>query len=328
MINQSISQCNVGLFVSDLFMASDKFLKLDIFIRHLFYIRGWRFSWNLTWSNNFWSRVEEEYNNSKIQNWEVRSKRSVQSRIQTIEKATRKMHACIRQIENRHISGASNEDILDQARLLFAQDEKFKAGWKFEHVWNIIKNFEKFQDGNSNAGNASRMSNFGNASSESENLTPDSGKQQSPGLSAFSLNLDDDEYNIRGSQSERTIGVKKVKLKRKIDEEMSTFIKTLEDGNKQLIEQLKKTSAQRQQHLELQNKNYALKELKEENKILFQDLSSIQNPNVREFVQAEQARILEKRFGQQQHQQQPPSSSSFGQYLSDFGGADANLPDY
>ncbi|XP_028552077.1 uncharacterized protein LOC114579983 [Dendrobium catenatum] len=208
---------------------------------------------------------------------------------------------------------------LDQAILLFARDEKFKAGWKFEHVWNIIKNFEKFQDGNSNAGKASRMSSFGYASSESENLTLDSGKQQSPGLSVFSLNLDDEEYNICGSQSERTIGVKKAKLKRKIDEEMSTFIKTLEDGNKQLIEQLKKTSAQRQQHLELQNKNYALKELKEENKILFQDLSSIQNPDVREFFQAEQARILEKRFEQQQHQQQPPSSSSFGQYLSDLG---------
>ncbi|XP_028548065.1 uncharacterized protein LOC114578769 [Dendrobium catenatum] len=172
------------------------------------------------------------------------------------------------------------------------------------------------------------MSSFGYASSESENLTPESGKQQSPGISTFSLNLDDEEYSVRGSQSERPIGVKKAKLKRKIDDEMSTFIKTLEDGNKELIEQLKRTSAQRQHHMELQAKNYVLKEMKEENKILFQDVSSIQNPAVRAFVQAEQARILEKRFGQQQDQQQPPSSSSFGQFLTDLGGVDTTLPDY
>ncbi|PKU87874.1 hypothetical protein MA16_Dca026422 [Dendrobium catenatum] len=63
-------------------------------------------------SDNFWSCVEQAYNNSKIQSWEICSKRSVQSHIHTIEKATRKMHACIRQVENRHISGASNEDII------------------------------------------------------------------------------------------------------------------------------------------------------------------------------------------------------------------------
>ena len=33
---------------------------------------------------------------------------------------------------------------MDQAKVLLSQDEKFKKGWKFDHVWNIIKNFEKF----------------------------------------------------------------------------------------------------------------------------------------------------------------------------------------
>ena len=45
-------------------------------------------------------------------------------------------------------------------------------------------------------------------------------------------------------------------------------ISGIEEGNKELLEQLKKTSAIRQRHLEL-------KEIKEENKILFRDLSSI-----------------------------------------------------
>ena len=45
-----------------------------------------------------------------------------------------------------------------------------------------------------------------------------------------------------------------------------------QEGNKQLSEELKKTSAQRQQHLEIQNRNYALRKFKEENDILFCDV--------------------------------------------------------
>ena len=62
--------------------------------------------------DQFWSRVENAYNNAKLDMWEYRNKRSVQSRIQVIEKATRKLNACIIQVESMHPSGASNEDIV------------------------------------------------------------------------------------------------------------------------------------------------------------------------------------------------------------------------
>ena len=50
-------------------------------------------------SDQFWTRVAEAYNNGKSPDSEMRSTRSIQCRIQVIEKATRKMLACIRQIE-------------------------------------------------------------------------------------------------------------------------------------------------------------------------------------------------------------------------------------
>ena len=216
----------------------------------------------------------------------------------------------------------------DQAKVMLMEDPKFKTGWKFDHVWNIIKNFEKFKDGATSARQVSPSPCFGYASSESENPNSDNHSQASPGLSSFSLNLDDDDDIIGGSPSQRPTGVKKSKSKRKIDDQTSTVINTLEEGNRQLLEQLKKTTAQRQHHLEIQSKNYALKELKEENKILFQDINSIQDPNIRAYIQAEQARILQKRAEQQKYQQPPPTSNSFGQYFNDIGGSGTDLPDY
>ena len=101
-------------------------------------------------------------------------------------------------------------------------------------------------------------------------------------------------------------------MKRKIDDQRSTIINTLEEGYRQLLEQLKKTTSYRQHHLEIQSKNYALKQLKDENTILFQDINSIRNPNIRAYVQAEQARILQKMAAQQKYQQPPRVSNSFG----------------
>ena len=44
--------------------------------------------------------------------------------------------------------------------------------------------------------------------------------------------------------------------------------------------------------MEIQNKNYALNELEEENKYLFCDLNSVQGPEVRAYFQEERTRIL------------------------------------
>ena len=65
-------------------------------------------------------------------------------------------------------------------------------------------------------------------------------RNASPGLSTFSLNLEDTDDVIGGSISQRPIGVKKAKLKRKTDDQTSMLVNNIEEGNRQLLEQLKK----------------------------------------------------------------------------------------
>lgn len=204
------------------------------------------------------------------------------------------------------------------------EDPLFKTGWKFDHVWNILKNFEKFNGGVSKK----KVSTTCGSDMETENPTMDSPTQATPGLSSFSLNSNHDEDVIGESPSQRPRGMKKSKLKRKLDDQTSAVINSLEKGNKQLLEQLNQTNAQREHHFEIQKKNYALKELKEENKMLFLDLNSVQDPNIRAYIQAQQAQILQNRSLQQQAQQAPPPSTSFGQYFNNFNGSGGDLPDY
>ncbi|CAN8237254.1 unnamed protein product [Cochlearia groenlandica] len=78
--------------------------------------------------DQFWSRVIEAYENGKNPHWIERSKKSMHCRIQLIEKATKKLHACIRQCESRRPSGASNDDILNQAKEMLREDPQFKSG--------------------------------------------------------------------------------------------------------------------------------------------------------------------------------------------------------
>jgi len=132
----------------------------------------------------------------------------------------------------------------NQAKIMLSEDPQFKTGWKFDHVWNMIKIFEKFMDG---------------ATSPNDHVI-NYPTQVSPGLSSFSPNLDDDDEIMSRSSSQRPSGVKKSKMKRKLDDQSSTVIKTLEERNKQFMEQLKKTSTERIHHMETQKQNLAVKE--------------------------------------------------------------------
>ncbi|XP_002878780.2 uncharacterized protein LOC9316687 [Arabidopsis lyrata subsp. lyrata] len=140
-------------------------------------------------SDQFWDRVIEAFEKEKNTTWNQRSKQSIQSRLQTIQKATKKLHAYIRQCENRRQSGVSNDDILNQAKIMFKDDPSIIGGWKYEHVWDIVKNFEKFKDGVPRPKRLSIPIRLEHTSLESENPTIDSPTQASPHLSASSLNL-------------------------------------------------------------------------------------------------------------------------------------------
>lgn len=80
-----------------------------------------------------------------------------------------------------------------------------------------------------------KVSNTCGSDMETENPTMDSPTQATPGLSSFSLNSNHDEDVIGESPSQRPRGMKKSKLKRKLDDQTSAVINSLEKGNKQLF---------------------------------------------------------------------------------------------
>ena len=95
------------------------------------------------------------------------------------------------------------------------EDPNYKYGFKFDYVWNTVRHFEKFKDDVNPPINVSRKHGVKYLSSESENPTPESQSMESPGLSGFQINLDDD---IGGSYSQRPCGVKKSKALKKTDD--------------------------------------------------------------------------------------------------------------
>ncbi|XP_020262906.1 glutathione S-transferase T3-like [Asparagus officinalis] len=260
----------------------------------------------------FWSRVEDKYNELRDQHFEMRTSRSIRSRMEIISNEVRKLNACLRQVENLNPSGASDEDILVQAKMLFMQEPKYKKGFKFDHVWNMVKIFEKFKDDVPTARQVGRRQsqsvNFD--SSQSDNPTLESPISTSPGLTSF-------------TPSERPIGVKKAKLKRKNNDHESSVVDSIETSNNRLIDRLDKASLDRQEAFDIEREKIAMKKDRDEWKIIMKDLNSIADPNVREYVRAQQIKIIQKR-----NQQEQGSASNFGNYFNDIGHSGPDLPDY
>ncbi|XP_073057026.1 uncharacterized protein [Primulina eburnea] len=265
--------------------------------------------------NQFWTRVEESYNNSRTSDMtEVRNKRSVQSRMQMI-----------------------------RAKELMKQDDNFKKGFKFDHVWSIMKDMEKFTASSNPSRNPIQRSVELFDSPQSDTQATDSPKSASPSLSQFELNLSDE--NIGGSSSQRPLGVKKAKLKKKKDEFFSQTIESMRAGQEKIIEMIQHGTVCREQINEMQmqrmqqtqrkleqnetkiEQNRQLLELtrfQEENKILLIDLNSIQEPLLRENFRAEQLRILNERDERKRAHENP----NYGKYFGDIGGSGSDLPEF
>ncbi|XP_073066019.1 uncharacterized protein [Primulina eburnea] len=79
--------------------------------------------------------------------------------------------------------------------------------------------------------------------SQSDTPLEESPQSGSPMFSTFPINLSDD--NI-GDSSERPIGVKKAKSKKKRDEDISQIQRTMEEQHRELLNVLKQGTAERQ----------------------------------------------------------------------------------
>ncbi|GMQ00618.1 hypothetical protein CsSME_00047626 [Camellia sinensis var. sinensis] len=92
--------------------------------------------------SHFWGRIFENY--CLLQNDHSRTQVSISSRWGVIMKCCNKFRGCIAQVENLHPSGASQVDIMLQAKLLYHQDEN--KHFLFEHCWPILQNNIRWQD--------------------------------------------------------------------------------------------------------------------------------------------------------------------------------------
>ncbi|KZV55559.1 hypothetical protein F511_26378 [Dorcoceras hygrometricum] len=174
--------------------------------------------------------------------------------------------------------------------------------------------------------------------------TPNTQTSGSTGLPSLEIKLCSDD-TVGGTSSQRPLGIKKAKLKKIRDDNVLKLISTMKKGHRDLLNVLQQGSTELQQNydfkmLALQNekKNLEIEErkietrqqkislaiLQEENKILYMDLTTIGDPEVRDMVRKESAKILPKR--NEAHDQR--EHDVFGNYFGDFGGLVSNLRDY
>ncbi|XP_051139610.1 uncharacterized protein LOC127257270 [Andrographis paniculata] len=201
--------------------------------------------------DQFWDQITDAYNQTKNPDSEIRSARYVQNRIQAMEKALRKLLACIKKVEILKHSGASEIDI----EILMKEDASFKKGFKFDHVWNFLKDFEKFNDHN-----------------EARN-----------------------PYKIprKNNSTHRPIGVKKAKQQKKNKDKEDAHVSEVKEQNSIVLEILQKSNLHRQEFLQLEREKLAFKRMAREEKIMNMDL--ISDPAQRAYYQLKKYEILQKR---------------------------------
>ncbi|CAH8388055.1 unnamed protein product [Eruca vesicaria subsp. sativa] len=158
---------------------------------------------------------------------------------------------------------------MEKAKKLLMQDPKLKKGFKFDHVWLLMKDIPKFSDN----------VNIGIPDTESD--TVGFPASQTPEFSSFTINLNSDDGGSNSSQ--RPIESKKAKLKRKLDED-NTCMDNLVSSTEKILNFLKESASSREKNNEMvllrMQKKLALKE----NKILLTNLNFIDDINTRQFI--------------------------------------------
>ncbi|KAL8492339.1 hypothetical protein ACS0TY_023813 [Phlomoides rotata] len=273
----------------------------------------------------FWQRIIEDYHSKKpSSNMSDRNVRSVQCRMQLIHRDCKKFNGCLRQIELMHPSGANEQIIMQRANELFTQMKGYEDGFKFDHVWPILKEYLEVQ--------AQAQSHIGVSSDLDENMReyPNSPNSLTP---PFNVNLSDDNNFGGSSSSQRPEGVKKSKLKRKQDEEMSNFLQSIKGENEKFHELFKNSAAKSDRGLDVlqkkieaeQEKNRIRQQVRDDN-IMLINPDSIEDLERRASIRSEQQLIMQKR--RQAHMTNTSNVfDMFGQFPN-LGGSGSGLSEY
>ncbi|XP_042423064.1 uncharacterized protein LOC122010615 [Zingiber officinale] len=147
-----------------------------------------------------------------------------------------KGHAAIREAGGNTLEKTGRW--LTRVKMLFAEDPKYTKGFKFDHVWNILKDIEKFgTDTMNTASMKSRQQNDNVDSSEQQFFEEAFHTHSYPCVSVFDLNITD--LDSGATFNKRPPGVKKSKMKKKNDEQIAKVINI----NAQLVETMNASTA-------------------------------------------------------------------------------------
>ena len=214
---------------------------------------------------------------------------------------------------------------MSMAKQLMMIDPKFNKGFKFEHVWDMVKDFNKFQC-NKQKSRADKSSSQSAQSSTHVSESPLSPTTTPP----FSVQLSDDSGSGSGSASQRPLGVKKTKLKKKKGEQVLNLLTTLHESTEKMHDLLNARERKKSERFEMRmaaqqkfNANYEINteiaRRESESKIMMMDLSSIEDPGTRSYFENEKAKILQR----QAAVAAPPhhdDNFNYGDYFPDMGG--------
>ncbi|XP_024974821.1 uncharacterized protein LOC112512925 [Cynara cardunculus var. scolymus] len=172
----------------------------------------------------------------------------------------------------RNPSGASEQNIMNEAKELLKLVGSYKKGFKFDHVWDILKDSESF----SNVTASTQYQRQGPYQSPSSGPSSSSGTDA--GLPSLTI------HNVEGTQ--RPIGVKKTKSRLQSDNKLDTLVKA---------KQIAKSNEVMMRRNELQAQKLALEARLAEDKLMCIDLNSITDPVWYEFIKNEKIRIARER---------------------------------
>lgn len=225
---------------------------------------------------------------------------------------------------------------------MLAQDPKYRKGFKFDHVWPILKDIEKFKATSRDQSLGSRKRTTPIQASQSQ---PDR-VDRSIGSSSFCVDLNDDfesedKSNEIPNDSKRPSGRKKEKLKKQLHGEGQEFLTSMKEENDEIkgmfqqsldvlqknneVQLLKAQTAAKK--IDLEERREENKMRREENKILCIDLDSIKDPIVRDSIKNDQLRIVAKRANYQPYGG-GIETSQFNQYFGNLGGNNGGLGEY
>ncbi|XP_073121799.1 uncharacterized protein [Henckelia pumila] len=210
--------------------------------------------------------------------------------------------------------------LLDRAKELFKQSSGLT--WRLDHVWQLLKDPEKFRP--SNAVLPNFVPNLGNIDSSQSNYSPntESPTPDSPVLSRFAINLDEDSPS---GGFKHPLGIKKVKGKRKANEKHSNDLSIMAKCSQKMVVVMENAKIHRKELIDIERQRNDIMAEKEDNKILLLNPMSV-DESVHPYLIKQQQNIYKKRLAK--GDSSAGNFAPFGQFFRGTSPPGPNLSDY